>query len=336
MSVETLAPPAERSPRILLIDTLRGVALLAMASYHFTWDLEFFGYIEPGTATQGLWKLYARAIATSFLFLVGVSLVLAHGNGIRWASFQKRLGMVAGAALLISIGTYVALPDEWIFFGILHNITVSSLIALGFVGLPPIVPAIASLLLISGMVLDHYILPGVISFPALDPKYLAWTGFGAAIPRSNDFVPIFPWLASPLAGLAVAGFLKRAGAFPRLAGLQAKANLLTKAGQHSLVFYLVHQPVLIGLVYLFSLVHPAPAPDPVAAYMRSCTASCVGGGNEVGMCQSFCGCTKDKLIQQSLFEPLNRREINPATDERVQSLAMECSMSSREVPAESK
>ncbi len=274
MSVETLAPPAERSPRILLIDTLRGVALLAMASYHFTRDLEFFGYIEPGTATQGLWKLYARAIATSFLFLVGVSLVLAHGNGIRWASFQKRLGMVAGAALLISIGTYVALPDEWIFFGILHNITVSSLIALGFVGLPPIVPAIASLLLISGMVLDHYILPGVISFPALDPKYLAWTGFGAAIPRSNDFVPIFPWLASPLAGLAVAGFSSVPARFQGWR-VYRQRQTFHQGRPHSLVFYLVHQPVLIGLVYLFSLVHPAPAPDPVAAYMRSCTASCV-------------------------------------------------------------
>ncbi len=65
-------------------------------------------------------------------------MVLAHGRGIRWQPFGKRLGMVAGAALLISIGTYIALPMNGIFFGILHNITVSSLVALAFLRLPPV------------------------------------------------------------------------------------------------------------------------------------------------------------------------------------------------------
>ena len=65
----------QRAPRIEAIDLARGIALVAMAVYHFTWDLEFFGYLEPRTTAVGGWKLFARVIASSFLFLVGVSLV---------------------------------------------------------------------------------------------------------------------------------------------------------------------------------------------------------------------------------------------------------------------
>ncbi len=66
-----------RVPRIGLLDTARGVALIAMATYHFTWDMEFMGYLAPGTAETGWLKIYARAIASTFLFLAGFSLVLA-------------------------------------------------------------------------------------------------------------------------------------------------------------------------------------------------------------------------------------------------------------------
>ncbi len=61
--------------RIEAIDIARGAALVAMAVYHFGWDLEFFGYMDAGTTVTGGWRLFARSIATSFLFLVGVSFI---------------------------------------------------------------------------------------------------------------------------------------------------------------------------------------------------------------------------------------------------------------------
>ena len=76
----------------------RGLAIAAMAVFHFAWDLEFFGYAPVGMTRETGWMLFARAIASSFLFLVGVSLFLAHGGGLRRASFLKRFAMVAGAA----------------------------------------------------------------------------------------------------------------------------------------------------------------------------------------------------------------------------------------------
>lgn len=329
MSNTSFEPSANRMPRVPFIDTLRGVALLAMASYHFTWDLEFFGYLEAGTATHGWFKIYARGIASTFLFLVGFSLVLAHGRGIRWQPFGKRLGMVAGAALLISIGTYIALPDEWIFFGILHNITVSSLVALAFLRLPPVVTGLTALALLGAMIADNWLLPGILSFEAFNSRWLAWIGFAETIPRSNDYVPVFPWLSAVLLGVSAAGFSIRSGLLERVASWQQKTNLLTKAGRHSLLFYLLHQPVLIACVYLGSLVIPPPEPDLVSDYTRNCRPSCEAQGNTADLCERFCGCTAQSLEKQSLLKPLYRGQISLNGDERVNSIVQECSIKSR-------
>lgn len=329
MAIEHISTDAAKRPRILLIDTLRGLALIAMASYHFTWDLGFFGYIAPETATQGAWKLYARCIASSFLFLAGFSLVLAHLQAIRWHSFGKRFGMVAGAALIISVGTLFALPDEWIHFGILHNIALSGLIGLAFLRLPPALTALFAIGIAVAGYINGYVHPGMFSSEFFNPRYLNWTGFGATPPRSNDFVPLFPWLAAPLMGIAIGKLSLERGWLSGLAALQTTPNILHRAGQHSLAFYLIHQPVLIGLVYLVSLVYPAPTPDPMTSYTRSCESGCVGSGEDAGMCQRFCSCTGEGLQRQSLLVPMNQGQINPQTDVRIQTLAQECSISAR-------
>ena len=81
-----------QSGRIQLLDLSRGIALVAMTIFHFAFDLELLGIKEPGFISQPHWKYFARAIATSFLFLTGMSLLLAHGGGIRWGSWKWRLG----------------------------------------------------------------------------------------------------------------------------------------------------------------------------------------------------------------------------------------------------
>jgi uncharacterized membrane protein len=314
---------APKSPRILLIDTLRGVALIAMATYHFSWDLEFFGYLDPGTATSGFFKIYARSIASSFLFLAGVSLVLAHGRGIRWKSFWKRFAIVAGAAAAISVATYIAFPNEWIYFGILHNIAVSSVIGVLFLRLPLAIGIAVPIVIVAAMIADASIVPGILSSPVFDTRWLSWLGFADLPPRSNDYVPLFPWLAALLAGVAIARIAIARGWNVKLAGIQRRDTLLAKAGRHSLIVYLVHQPVLIGLVYLFSLVSPAPAVDPRESYVSSCQASCTKEASEA-TCQQFCGCTADALIGQQLMTPLQSGTLS-AQDDRIQIVAQECS-----------
>ena len=309
-----------RLPRIPLIDQLRALALIAMAIYHFTWDLGFFGYVEPDTATTGGWKIFARVIAGSFLFLTGFSLVLGHINGFRARPFLIRLGKIGLAAAAITIATWFAFPETFIFFGILHAIAAASVIGLLFLRLPIVVTLLAAAAAI--------VAPLYMRAPFFDHPALGWVGLSVDVPRSNDYVPLLPWLAPVLLGI-VLGKLFVASPLPeRLAGFggQTKVwwkSLLEKAGRHSLAIYLIHQPVLIALVYGFSLVVPAPAADPVVGYTKSCMRACESERGD-GFCQSFCGCTLDRLTEENLFTDLVRGAIDVTKDERVAAISSQC------------
>ena len=274
--------------RIETIDLARGIALVAMAIYHFTWDLEFFGYAEPGLTAAGGWKYFARSIAASFLVLVGISLYLAHRNEIRWASFGKRLAMVAGAALAISIVTYVAVPDGFIFFGILHQIAFASVAGLAFLRLPWWSILIAAVAVVAA--------PYLLRSAVFDPPWLWWVGLSSSDPRSNDYVPVFPWFGATLAGIAAAKLMHSAGTFDRLADLRYGrwSQPLKFAGRHSLAFYLIHQPVLIAAIWVFAQIFPAPAMAPEAGFLSACELQCSETRAE-DFCMRYCDCVLDTL-----------------------------------------
>src|SRR5690606_5901140 len=100
--------------------------------------------------------------------LVGVSLVLAHGDGIRWRGFGKRLAMVAAAALAITVVTRIATPDSFIFFGILHQITLASVLGLLFLKLPGMLTALIAVLFVAA--------PFYLRAPVFDHPVLWWVG----------------------------------------------------------------------------------------------------------------------------------------------------------------
>ncbi|MFD0982557.1 heparan-alpha-glucosaminide N-acetyltransferase [Tropicimonas aquimaris] len=113
--------------RFLWIDIARTIALLAMVVSNFIRDLEFFRLIPPGTILTGFWAAFARLIAGSFLYLSGVRMVVAHGREVRLGSWGKRLATIAAAAMFVTLVTYAALPDHFIYFGILHALAVTGL-----------------------------------------------------------------------------------------------------------------------------------------------------------------------------------------------------------------
>jgi uncharacterized membrane protein len=224
--------------RLLGLDLARTAALAAMVAYHFTYDLDIFGLIPRGTATSGWFWWHARLTAGSFIFLAGVSLWLAHGQGIRWPAFWRRFGKIAAAALLVTVVTHFALPGLTIFYGILHSIAVSSLLGLAVLRLP----ALLTLALAAAMAA----LPYAFTHPAFD-GLMVWTGLGPTRPVTADFLPLFPWAAPLLAGVAAGRLASRFALWPAL-DLPSTPTLRTLAwpGRHSLAIYLIHQPVLIG------------------------------------------------------------------------------------------
>lgn len=266
---------------------MRGVAIIAMIGFHFTWDLGFFQLISYDIAFTPEGRLLSHLIAGSFLFLVGVSLSLAHRNGFDARGFLIRFAKIAGAAALVSLGTFFAMPEDWIFFGVLHCIALSSLLALPFLRAPLLLVGVSTLIVLAA--------PRVISHPFFDQSSLFWLGLNKVLPRTNDYVPFFPWFGIVLAGL-IAGRLMLA--MPHLASWGARSinsavpRFLVRLGRYALPIYLLHQPIMMALLWAFvsvagpSLITPAIEP----AFFENCTQSCAASGRSSEICQNACSC----------------------------------------------
>lgn len=232
--------------RIVEIDCARTLALAGMVMFHFAYDLVMFGLAPPELVTQGYFFYHARAVAGSFLFLAGFGLALAHRTHIRWPAFWRRWIKIAGAAALVTLGTKLAMPEYYVFFGILHAIALFSILGLGFLGIPPVLTATIGAALIFG----SYALRSTM----FDAWWLTIVGLSTYRPQTVDFEPIFPWLGPFLIGLACAKLALRFG-FVQNRERQAPSQLmqsLSWPGRHSLVIYLVHQPILMALVWVYA------------------------------------------------------------------------------------
>lgn len=311
-------PPAGR--RIIAIDVARGLALLAMAIYHFAWDLEFFGYAAPGTTLQPEWKYFARLIASSFLILVGISLVLGHAKKLELHAFGLRLTKVTLAAAVISLATWVFVPGGFIFFGILHSIALGSVLALVFLKLHWGANLVAAGFFISGSL---YFKTELLSAPAF-----YWLGLAPTPPVSNDYVPVFPWFGLILIGIAIAQLALQFNFTTRLAQWKPDNRItdgLTFFSRHSLLTYLIHQPLLLGLIYVFVAI--TGGPDRTPGFISACEQNC-RLTRDGQFCKKFCTCVVDDLKQQSLWQGIHNRQIDINKDPRVKSITKSCSISS--------
>ncbi len=312
--------------RLGRVDVARGVALLAMATYHFSWDIEFFGYLEPGTANTGFLKLYARCIASSFLFLAGMSLFWAHENGFSRSNFARRLFKVGGAALLISVATWFATPDAFIFFGILHHILLASILGLAFIRLPAPLTLLAAAFCVAA---PHYLRHDI-----FNQWSFYWIGLSTRLPLSNDYVPLFPWFGAVLGGIAAARLISTFSLKAWLASPMGKQNvvyrLLGAAGRHSLAIYLVHQPLLIALVWTIAQLAPPAQTDPRLTFINDCKLACISdGGRKETFCTNYCGCMLESLTEANALVDGQLRAKLDGYDEEIEGIAEQCAFRSQ-------
>jgi uncharacterized membrane protein len=309
--------------RIETIDLARGLALVAMVIYHFTWDLEFFGYAEPGTAQSGGWRIFARCIATSFLFLVGFSLFMAHGREIRWRGFGRRLATIVAAALVITVATWFATPGSFIFFGILHQIALASVIGLAFIRMPALVVIAIALLVI--------VAPQFLRSEAFDHPALWWVGLSSVNPRSSDYVPLFPWFGPVLLGIAVARIATAGGLIDRLrpVAFGRWSSPIQWIGRHSLGFYLVHQPVLIAGLFVFAQAFPAPSQAPETAFVEACQVQCAETNDEM-FCARYCSCMIERIDDEGRIDEVFSGGEQADTVEWLEQTAAACTIGALE------
>jgi uncharacterized membrane protein len=285
VGVDEEASAGERSRRVDSVDCARGLALVGMAIYHLSWDLADFRLVQPMLPFTPQMRLLSHTVASVFLALVGVSLALAHRKGLNSRAFWRRVAVVAGAAALVTLGSLAFAPSEPIFFGILHCIAAASLIAGPFVA----APAWASL----AVGLAAIAAPFLIRSTLFDPPWLLWLGVGEALPNTLDWRPLLPWAGVVFLGLGVTrlpGALTWLDSQDRWRAKSAPARGIGFAGRHSLPIYLVHQPILIGLLAALTAWGPlAPKPD-MTGFLASCQRACIAEGRAASECETGCRC----------------------------------------------
>lgn len=230
--------------RLQIIDLLRGTAILLMVIYHFCFDLAWFGFTNSDFYSDPAWITFRSIILTLFLGLVGFSLWLAQGKRINWRKVTRRTLLIAVNAALISAVTWWQFGDRFIYFGVLHFITVASLLGLLFLRFYRL-----NLVLGTSLVALAYY-----QHPWFDSPTVNWIGFMTYKPLTEDYVPLVPWLGVVLLGLYIAQWMDRTGklsAWNEPEWVNRTGPLLL-AGRHSLLIYMLHQPVLIGALWLFS------------------------------------------------------------------------------------
>jgi uncharacterized membrane protein len=311
-----------RALRIEAIDALRGVALAAMFTYHFTWDLGYFGFIASDFPEEPGFKAYGHAIASLFLALVGVSLVLAE-NRVSWRPYLLRLGKIVAAAALVTLGTYYFAPDQPIFFGILHCIAVASIAALPFLRAPVSVTLVAALTALA--------LPLFVASPALDGP-LQWLGLGAQVPSTLDWRPFLPWFGMVLLGIAVARAFPLSRWPQRLVRWRAQhwpTQSLSWGGRHSLFVYLVHQPIFLAVLYVVAQAAGVKPETAEAPFLRNCEKQCTATGATTTYCGNVCRCIVVRAQGSDLWSKMLAQSPDPADQERFRSVTRECARDER-------
>ncbi len=231
---------------------MRGVAVVAMVFYHLSYDLAYFvGLFDVGFFRQGAGLNIARAIGGSFTFLAGLSLTLSYARVAESPGRRVSLKYLGRGARIFSYGmaitllTWIFVPRDMIFFGILHLIGASIILAYPFLNLK-----LTNILVGAGCIaLGVYLRQGFV----VESPWLAWLG-GRPGFSTLDYWPIFPWFGVMLLGIAAGIALY--GSASKTSSRVAPAPLrpLTFLGSHSLAVYLIHQPVLIAALALLGLI----------------------------------------------------------------------------------
>lgn len=240
--------PRPLNERVGTIDELRGISILLMVVYHFFYDLVcFYGVFIPLFSSPAL-DFLRDLFAGLFIFLSGISCRFSRNN-------LRRGVLCFACGMLLTLVTSIFLPDEIIWFGILHLLGLSMIF---FSFLRPLLDLFSSplpgLILFSFLFLLSYRVPhgyllGIELSPSLyQIDLLSPLGLPTVRFFSSDYFPLIPWFFLFLAGSCLGVYIIRKK-FPVWL-YQTHCSALAAVGRHTLLIYLLHQPVLFGLLYL--------------------------------------------------------------------------------------
>lgn len=238
-------PPAvHRFPEL---DLVRALAVLGMVTYHAAYDLQFF-YSWKISVLDGGWLLLARATATTFFLLVGITF------RISWTRTRERLSLfvtlrkylrrgllVILCGMLVTAATYRIDANTFVRFGVLHFIGVSIILLPLFTRLKIWNACVGGFVLFLGI----WIQGKTASFSLLLPFGITPGGF-----ISVDYYPLVPWFGWVLLGDAI-GFLLyvRHREWRTCMSEITFPKIFLWPGKNALILYLLHQPIILIVLW---------------------------------------------------------------------------------------
>ena len=247
--------------RLWEIDFIRGFAIISMILFHILFDLNYFNIANINT-NIGLIRIYGYFTASLFVFIAGVSVFLSSERAKFSLSKEKYLlkyfkrGLfLLSLGLLITTATWIFIGSGTIVFGILHLLGISIIISPFFIRFKKYNFFIGIFVITIGFFFSQ--LTG--------PFYLIPLGITPEWFYSLDYEPLFPWFGVFLLGIAIGakfypggkrqfektGFIKEESR-KKQDGFYFLSEGLEYCGKHSLLIYLIHQPVIILILSLIS------------------------------------------------------------------------------------
>jgi uncharacterized membrane protein len=233
---------ALRSERFDRLDALRAVAILWMATFHFCFDLSHYRLIQQNFYSDPFWTTQRTCIVTLFLFCAGLGQAVAVTQGQSWQRFWRRWAQVAGCAVLVSIGSWLMFKERYIHFGVLHGIAVMLVIVRLTSGWGRALWPLGAIAIALPLFFRH---------PFFDTRLTDWIGLVTHKPATEDYVPVLPWLGVMWWGMAAGQWVLAHRRSWLVGPLPRVLHPLAVLGRWSLSFYMLHQPVLIGLVMAY-------------------------------------------------------------------------------------
>ncbi|HHW02112.1 MAG TPA: DUF1624 domain-containing protein [Thermoanaerobacterales bacterium] len=221
--------------RIVEIDFFRGIAILLMMIFHMVFDLSYFFGMNIEYAS-GFWYYEGKLSAIMFMVLAGI------GSNLSKRTTKRGLKLFALGMLLTAI-TFLLDRKTYIKFGILHFMGISYLLS---PLLKKIDTGISFLVGTAVIIIGDIFYELTVISPHLYPLGLMNKDF-----VSLDYYPLFPYLGAFIFGIIFYKLVYMRGR--RILPVDLKPNPLSEMGRHSLTIYLVHQPIILGFLYLLRL-----------------------------------------------------------------------------------
>ena len=304
--------------RVDAIDSFRGVALFAMVIYHLVWLLNLYGYTRFELFTDPFWLFARTAILSSFLLISGFVVGLAGTAPRSWSRYLRRLGILVAAALLVTLGTLFSFPEAYIFFGVLHCLSVSAVLLLAFLRLPWWTVGVIGALWI--------VVPYLPQTPTFDQPWLLWLGLVSRLPITNDYVPLFPWFGVVLLGLSAGRLAKQTALWPTIARAVPAPLFLTWPGRHTLQLYIAHPPIILGFLTVAAQIAPPPGArqDETSVFLNQCMTGCREIEQSVGQCTTYCACVLTGLHEAELWSTVRTGGLDENTQRQLIEITVQC------------